>query len=425
MKRLLFAVLFVGAALALAPHAEAQNISIMGKVTMQDGSPVAGAEVIAVPGTEGRGRRTLKTGKDGSYRFPFLEFGKYRVKVAKPGLVMYTISVSAKLRGQPIVETKGEIGPKQEIPEYTYPPGTAVVYDVVMAPESYYANFVSGEEADKLNQLMTDANKLFVGGDYAASKDLVQQVLDKVNNQSGPWYLYGADLAGLGQREEADKALKKAIELDPKLPGPRAQLGLLALKGGDAATAINWFNEELTLTPDSVPLLINRAIAITETGQKAEAVAAWKHILEMAPQEPAPYTELANLYTDMGQEENAAAVMQQMEQVAKPSAATWFNIGAGYANRDQTENAEKAFRKALDLDPNFAEANREMGYISLRRGQAAAAISYLEKYLAARPDAPDADAMKKLLEQAKASAAQPAPPAKPARPGDQAPPPKR
>ncbi|MEN6630941.1 MAG: tetratricopeptide repeat protein, partial [Candidatus Polarisedimenticolia bacterium] len=209
----------------------------------------------------------------------------------------------------------------------------------------------------------------------------------------------------------AEKYLKLATEADPKFVGPRGALADVCYRKGDKQQALNWYDEELKVAPDSVPVMLNRAALLDEMARKDDALAAYQAVLEKAPTEAAAYTSIATIYTDKGQEDKAIEILQKMEQVAKPDAKAWFNIGASFSNADKLERAEQAYRKALELDPSLAEANREMGYIALRKGDNATAVTLLENYLGSRPNADDAAATKTLIEKAKGAVAAPAAPA--------------
>ena len=79
-----------------------------------------------------------------------------------------------------------------------------------------------------------------------------------------------------------------------------------------------------------------------------------------------------------------------MEGQSQVNPALWFNIGANFSNRSQFEEAANAYRRALALDPGFADAVRELGFLQIRTGDPKSALEFLEQYLEARPDAADA-----------------------------------
>jgi len=407
----LFAAAAAVAAFA-APAVHAQMISVSGKVTLKDGGPLADVQIVAQGSKEGGGTRKTKTEKDGSYKLPFLKFGVFQITAHKEGLIMYTISYEIKTRaGQPITKNAGELGPKQEMPPVRLDANTVSTFDFVMVPENFYAGVLTGPEAEQLNGMINDANRLTQDGKFSESNALVDQVLAKIPKALGPLYLKGINEAGLKNWDSAEKYLKLATEADPKFVGPRGALADVCYRKGDKQQALNWYDEELKVAPDSVPVMLNRAALLDEMARKDDALAAYQAVLEKAPTEAAAYTSIATIYTDKGQEDKAIEILQKMEQVAKPDAKAWFNIGASFSNADKLERAEQAYRKALELDPSLAEANREMGYIALRKGDNATAVTLLENYLGSRPNADDAAATKTLIEKAKGAVAAPAAPA--------------
>src|ERR1700745_1163352 len=69
---------------AVPVFAQLATGTILGVVKDTSGGTVAGANV-AVTNTETAQSRTVKTGDDGSYRFPGMPVGHYTVKIEKDG----------------------------------------------------------------------------------------------------------------------------------------------------------------------------------------------------------------------------------------------------------------------------------------------------------------------------------------------------
>ena len=61
---------------------------------------------------------------------------------------------------------------------------------------------------------------------------------------------------------------------------------------------------------------------------------------------------------------------------------TW---GMYYTYLPDPDRAIEAFRKALELDPNYGLVHNELGYIYLRRGDYPKAVEHLQKYAALSP----------------------------------------
>jgi Flp pilus assembly protein TadD len=61
------------------------------------------------------------------------------------------------------------------------------------------------------------------------------------------------------------------------------------------------------------------------------------------------------------------------------------------------KRAVEAFRKAVEIKPDYAEAWRRLAFASLRTGDLAGARNGLEQYIALSPEAPDAAQVKAML----------------------------
>jgi len=168
------------------------------------------------------------------------------------------------------------------------------------------------------------------------------------------------------------------------------QLAAAAMKRGQKELALEHYDKELEISPNTRAAAINRALVLQELGRTAEAVEALETLLEDNPKEIPILGQLASLYLDLDQEDKAAEILRRMQQSDDPDPTLWFNIGANFSNRGDYDQAMDAYLKALELNPELAEAVREMGFLRIRAGDKDAAVRYLEKYLELRPDAPDA-----------------------------------
>lgn len=402
IPRLLIVAIVAMAAASLLP-AYAQNFKVTGTVTLEDGTPVKGAKFIADPITEGRRQQVAKTKKDGGYLLPFMEFGDYRYRVEAEGLLMRSMAV--KVTGpdkQVALEQTFDIGPDQSGPNFETRPAFTVEINVTMVTKDFFAGMlvIAGDAA--ANALLNESTALFQEGKFAEADAKLDEILAGSPDTASALYMKGLVDMRLGKPLEAEPHLRRAHEIDPTLPGVAAQIGNALFESGKKQESIEWFEKELSNSPDAVPVAINIAVVKTEIGDREGAIAAWERVLALNPGEANAYIELASLYTDAGDEERASQYLMRMEEVAKPSAAAWYNIGANYSNSDQLDKAELAFRKAIEIDPALSQAQRELGYLMMKKGDMAAALANFKKYVEVAPNAPDAAEMKdtiQLLEQ--------------------------
>jgi tetratricopeptide (TPR) repeat protein len=97
------------------------------------------------------------------------------------------------------------------------------------------------------------------------------------------WTLEGNAWMELGRPAEAERALHRAVEADPKAALPVEFLGRLHLDEGNAALASRLFGESLRMDPDSRSAHFFLGQAREALGQPAEAVSAYRAALAISP----------------------------------------------------------------------------------------------------------------------------------------------
>ncbi len=59
----------------------------------------------------------------------------------------------------------------------------------------------------------------------------------------------------------------------------------------------------------------------------------------------------------------------------------------------------EAFQKALESDPDFAEAHKGIGLISFKKGENSTAVTHLNRYVELKPEAQDRAYIEQYLKQ--------------------------
>ena len=394
-------LLVVGLLLLPTGSVLATHISVNGTVKMEDGSPVAGVQVIVLDPRDKTFGKSKSKG-NGKFKMIFLPApgtGPYRFKAVKDGLLMSSIAVNLlrDARDTGIRDSSGsgmkfndEIGAMQEVPEFEISPTGMAEVHFVMVPDSHFAAYLTVPGDRKATELLIRANKLSGREMYEQSNELLLQLVDDGIEVAGIYYLLGRNFAALGNDDELVRWFEKGLTLHPDQPGVHGQLASAASKRGDKELALEHYDKELEISPDSKAAAINRALVLEKLDRTAEAVEALERVVQDHPDETAILAQLASLYMELDQDDKAAEILESMQQADDPDPTLWFNIGAGLSNRGDYDKAMEAYEKALKLNPELAEAVREIGFLQIRAGDKDAAVQYLEQYLELRPDAPDA-----------------------------------
>ena len=113
------------------------------------------------------------------------------------------------------------------------------------------------------------------------------------------------------------------------------------------------------------------------------AAVAWK----LGFQEPAPKAarDHSALKAKIGLREKAVQLVNEGHELAVKGPKS-------------AKQAIEAYRKALTFDPELASAHKGLGSVLMREKEVKSAIKHYETYLKLKPEAPDADAVRAILD---------------------------
>ena len=162
-------------------------------------------------------------------------------------------------------------------------------------------------------------------------------------------------------------------------PGPRYyRRGIDASKAGDYATAIRLFGEAIRAGEDPEALRREMAASMMLSGNIAGAIAE----LEKLSDDPIAMTNLGNAYLKSGRIDDAKRVLST-KAATEPDGNNL--LGLAFLKSGDSAAAENAFRNALNLQPDLAEANSNLGILLASRRDYGEASWYLGKAVAASP----------------------------------------
>jgi len=163
--------------------------------------------------------------------------------------------------------------------------------------------------------------------------------------------LVGNALTKAKRYDDARGYYTKAIEKDEKLNEVYYRLGVLDLLGKNYDAAVANFQKKLEAEPKHAPSMINLGNVLLQQGKNAEALTWYRKATEAAPN----------------------------------SATVWVSLGRALS-ADNPAEAQKAFNKALTIDPNLADAKRGLGLTHLIAEQYPQAIKLFREANATDPN---------------------------------------
>jgi Flp pilus assembly protein TadD len=200
-------------------------------------------------------------------------------------------------------------------------------------------------------------------GDYGSAANLYERAIQARPNDAGLRVSEARDLLFGGAPAQAEAALHKAIELDPKRIDAHFLLGQVALDKHDAAAALPEFAAVIEREPGNLKALNDKGIALDFLARSAEAQETYRAALKVSPNDPTTRNNLGLSLALSGNYAEATAILEKLVQEPGATARMRQNLALALGlegSRDEAERIDRA-----DLDDASTDAN--MRYFSAVR----------------------------------------------------------
>jgi len=347
----------------LAVSAFAQITTIEGIAKGPDGKPIEKAEV-QITRTDIKGNYKTKTDKKGHYLYMGLPMGTYTIDLIVDGKKMDSVSKVQTRPGDPI----------------------PVNFDLKATQQDAQAKNAEMQKAVETGQISKELERSMSPEQKAAMEKNIKEQQAKMAKNKELNDAFNAGMDGMAQKNYAAAvdSFTKASQLDPTHVAVWSQLGeahmqLAKTKTGpdydaEIGKALEAYQKSIELKPDDAGAHNNYALALGNAKKYDEMQAELKKAADLDPQNAGKY---------------------------------YYNLGAMLVNKGQSEPAGEAFKKAIELQPTYADAYYQYavtlsskmstdknGTVVAPPGMAEA----LNKYLELAPTGTYADGAKALLQ---------------------------
>lgn len=336
----------------------AQTSSIEGKVIGEDGQPLKDA-LIKIERKDIKGSYKVKTKKKGDYFHAGLPLGVYYVTVEVSGQDKDRVDNVRTRLGEP----------------------TVVNFDLHELKRKQEAM----QKAAEAGQLTADQQRQLSPEQRAElEKQMKERSAALAKNKAlNDAFNVGMEALKTKQYQAAVDSFVKAGEMDPKQHVVWGQLAEAYV-----------------------------ALAGTKTGPEHDAALAkglesFQKAIELKPDEAAYHNNYALALARAKKFDEAQAELTKAAEIDPPNGGRYFyNLGAVLTNIGQLEPAGNAFKKAIEMNPGYADAQYQYGVYLMSKAQTTADGKFVpppgtreafEKYLELQPDGPFAESAKGMI----------------------------
>ena len=235
----------------------------------------------------------------------------------------------------------------------------------------------NGESEDAWQAAVEKAQKMLGENNCSGAAGVFESFAGKNPKAASAWYNAGLAYDKCQKIDDAEKAYKRALDVNPRYSNAIGGLGVVAWKRGNRQEARSKFAQALQIDQRCLPALVNMATLLRDDALRsgngaavAEAQDDVRRALAVDGNNMAAYTTLALLYydlagTDKSKLEMADTVITQAKAISDKYAPLWNASGLIALKKKNVTRALRDFRRAIELDPNFVEAHLNVGAITL------------------------------------------------------------
>ena len=241
---------------------------------------------------------------------------------------------------------------------------------------------INNNYATALNNL---ANAKRKSGSHKEAVDLFKRAIQEDPQLIQAHNGAAASLLALGDIDQAESIAIRAININKNVRGTNEILGTIFQKKKYYQKAAESYQKELDINPRSDTSLLNLGLVRLKQGEPAEAIEPLTRAAAIKPSKQCLLL-LAEAYQSTGQLKEAILMYKNIDFSKSQSKIALYNLGSCLLKTSNSKDAIEAFRLAIKMDDAFLPAWTNLGTALQNEGRHKEALIATQKVLDLAPD---------------------------------------
>lgn len=234
---------------------------------------------------------------------------------------------------------------------------------------------------DRLNELLAKGRRLVEEGEYKQALPLLREAETLCDDSVELCLLLGEALVEEGQSQGALQCLRKAQKKDAENIELLYALGDLLMEKGDGSEALECYQKIVDIDPAEEDAWVSQALVYVSLEQPQAAERACRSALKVSPESTFALNALGDVCDAQGQEAEALACYRKVLELDPEDAQAHLNLGEYYYDSGDLAHAEKHCQQAVGFDPGLTFACLTLGNICMDLDRNEDAINWFQQFL--------------------------------------------
>lgn len=194
---------------------------------------------------------------------------------------------------------------------------------------------------------------------YSQASNLLEK-LQEQQTSTDTLLLIAQAWSDMGYYPQAVTACRKALQIDPQLPGAHFMAGNAYLRQDKNDDAANEFRAEMALSPEDVENEYSLAYVLLRQSKTDEAIAHLKNVLRRNPGHPGANYQLGKALLDNGDTKQAITYLEAASQLSPGLDYVHYQLQMAYRKEGRVEDADRelAVYKQIKAEKRESSARR-------------------------------------------------------------------